>query len=724
MTKTSSLPTTTTTTQPSSSSTAGRLTCSLSGAQCDVPVVSRHSGHVFERRVIDKALSANGNKCPHTGISLDPVNDLITVKLNSPNVVVPPPKTDVPAMLTHVINEWDARALEVQQLRNDLRQKKQTLQRTRQELASALYRLDCALRLNARASVNNDATIERDRDRDVDSTGTKMKKGRKSSEVETKKNGHDDDDGDGEHDNEHRHNGTEHPSSEQQPLSSSNAARKRRRTEHAAAPDENAAENEQEAPRNDIDNNRHVTGNNEMPKGKHEKDTGQPTRETTTNDNNPVMKNDKGITLLSKPLTTAINSLGSSLSQARKARKPPRWWPTSSELSRMRVTRRCMVVDSAAGAKRKVRPYICSLAWMPSTSDDDSSSSGSVYVGLSNGAIEQIDTKSMAIINNNRNQDQQWLSGHLDSGSAVRVVWGNNIWNSVEEGGSGSGRPLLLSGGSDGCVLTWDVNRRTRIAEWNSDIDTSSTISNRSTTNEVVGIEGHALGSLFLVGRRRSWTWYDLDYSTTATSTTNKVLSQYSLPRDCTYSYSTANIHPDGMFFALGRTDGVVDLCDVQSMSVIHTLCDSNNSNRTSRCTGVAMSEKGYYMATCCDGQVQIWDLRKRAVVGRVGGDEGNADGYVTGVALDAFGEFGCAVTAGGRRGGGVSVFAARKNAKKVGRFDFDDGNGNGEGGVENEEEGVVVGPVVTWGGRDANGAKRLWISRRRCVTEASVTAL
>lgn len=425
----------------------------------------------------------------------------------------------------------------------------------------------------------------------------------------------------------------------------------------------------------------------------------------------------------------------------------------------MRVTRRCTVFVAAAkresseegerdGAASKqqsntdvrTRPYICSLAWMPSTS----SSADSVYVGLSNGAIEQIDAASMAVVNNygrERQGQQQWLSGHVDTGSAVRVLWGNSSSLEEQDQDDASRRPLLLSGGSDGRVRTWDLNRRTRIAEWTCDDGPSgSNSSSRRMTNEVVGIEGHALGSLFLVGRQRDWTWYDLEY--------NKVLTQYRLlsPHEHVhdhrsaqnYSYSTANIHPDGMFFALGRTDSVVDLWDVKSMSVIHTLRDDDNNNKnmkmTSRCTAVAMSEKGYYMATCCDGQVQMWDLRKRAVVGRV--DDAGRSGYVTAVALDAFGEFGCAVAADGDGGGGgggrgsATVFAARKNAKKVGWFELN-GNGVAKGEEEVIGEGAGAGAVVTWGGRDANGAKQLWIGgggggrsgNGRCVMEASVTA-
>lgn len=119
------------------------MRCSLSGEICTFPMVSVKTGHVYERRVIEKALQNNGKKCPHTGVKLE-LSDLVPVKYdNAVEIISTPQKTDVGSILQHVQNEWDSRAIEVFELRK-------ALQRTRQELATALYRVDAAHRVIAK----------------------------------------------------------------------------------------------------------------------------------------------------------------------------------------------------------------------------------------------------------------------------------------------------------------------------------------------------------------------------------------------------------------------------------------------------------------------------------------------------------------------------------------------------------------------------------------------
>jgi pre-mRNA-processing factor 19 len=117
-------------------------TCALSGTTPVQPVVSIKSGHVFEKRLIEKYLEANGNVCPVTNQELKK-EDLIEIKVNK---VVPPrptTATSIPAMLSLFQNEWDAVMLETYSL-------KQQLDSVRQELAHALYQHDAACRVIAR----------------------------------------------------------------------------------------------------------------------------------------------------------------------------------------------------------------------------------------------------------------------------------------------------------------------------------------------------------------------------------------------------------------------------------------------------------------------------------------------------------------------------------------------------------------------------------------------
>ncbi|KUI65476.1 Pre-mRNA-processing factor 19 [Cytospora mali] len=127
------------------------MLCAISGEAPEEPVVSKKTGTVFEKRLIEKYIGENG-KDPITGDELD-LEDLLPIK--SARVVKPRPPTltSIPALLSTFQNEWDALALETFKL-------KQQLSQTRDELANALYQHDAAVRVIARL------TKERDEARD------------------------------------------------------------------------------------------------------------------------------------------------------------------------------------------------------------------------------------------------------------------------------------------------------------------------------------------------------------------------------------------------------------------------------------------------------------------------------------------------------------------------------------------------------------------------------
>ena len=104
-------------------------------------------GHVFERRLIEFYISENGTD-PVTKDEMT-IDDLVDVK--SARVVRPRPPTltSIPSLLSAFQTEWDALALETYTLRQQLAQ-------TRQELSTALYQHDAAVRVIARISRERD----------------------------------------------------------------------------------------------------------------------------------------------------------------------------------------------------------------------------------------------------------------------------------------------------------------------------------------------------------------------------------------------------------------------------------------------------------------------------------------------------------------------------------------------------------------------------------------
>lgn len=113
---------------------------------------SQEIGNVFERRLVEAYISENG-KDPVTGEEMT-VEDLIDVKTSRVVRPQPPAFTSIPSLLSVFQTEWDALALESYNVRQQLSQ-------TRQELATALYQHDAAVRVIARL------TKERDEARDA-----------------------------------------------------------------------------------------------------------------------------------------------------------------------------------------------------------------------------------------------------------------------------------------------------------------------------------------------------------------------------------------------------------------------------------------------------------------------------------------------------------------------------------------------------------------------------
>ncbi|GAB1215456.1 hypothetical protein ATERTT37_004646 [Aspergillus terreus] len=107
---------------------------------------------VFEKRLIEAYIAENG-KDPVNGEELS-TEDLIEVKAQRVVRPRPPTLTSIPSLLSVFQEEWDALALETYTLR-------QTLAQTRQELSTALYQHDAAVRVIARL------TKERDEARDA-----------------------------------------------------------------------------------------------------------------------------------------------------------------------------------------------------------------------------------------------------------------------------------------------------------------------------------------------------------------------------------------------------------------------------------------------------------------------------------------------------------------------------------------------------------------------------
>lgn len=101
--------------------------------------------------MIEKYIQEN-HKEPGTDEELD-VEDLLPIKTNRIVRPRPPQFTSLPSMLKAFQDEWDALVLESYNTR-------QQLARTREELATALYQNDAAVRVIARLTKERDEARE------------------------------------------------------------------------------------------------------------------------------------------------------------------------------------------------------------------------------------------------------------------------------------------------------------------------------------------------------------------------------------------------------------------------------------------------------------------------------------------------------------------------------------------------------------------------------------
>ncbi|KAF2421558.1 cell cycle control protein [Tothia fuscella] len=127
------------------------MLCAISGEAPQTPVASLKSGSIFEKRLIESYIADHGTD-PVTGEDLTP-SDLIELKNARAVRPRPPTLTSIPALLSTFQDEWDALALETYTL-------KQSLAQTRQELSTALYDYEGALRVIAKISRERDEARE------------------------------------------------------------------------------------------------------------------------------------------------------------------------------------------------------------------------------------------------------------------------------------------------------------------------------------------------------------------------------------------------------------------------------------------------------------------------------------------------------------------------------------------------------------------------------------
>lgn len=142
--------------------------CALSGEVIANAVVSTETGHIYEKRLIEKYLKENDNKCPISGNELTS-SMLVTVCTTETAKPRPLETSSIPSILHLMQSEWDTLMLESFNLKKDL-------DSTRKELSNALYQLDAACRVIARLSSKDKSGQEMEVEEKETSNGSNKKR--------------------------------------------------------------------------------------------------------------------------------------------------------------------------------------------------------------------------------------------------------------------------------------------------------------------------------------------------------------------------------------------------------------------------------------------------------------------------------------------------------------------------------------------------------------------
>ncbi|KAK9239324.1 Prp19/Pso4-like-domain-containing protein [Lipomyces kononenkoae] len=126
------------------------MICSISGTAPHDPVISPNSGNVFDRKLIEAYISEHGRD-PITGDALS-IDSLISIKTSTTPAPRTPAQASIPNLLQTFQNEWDALVLETLTLR-------QELLKARQDLSTALYYHDAAVRVVAKLTKERDDAV-------------------------------------------------------------------------------------------------------------------------------------------------------------------------------------------------------------------------------------------------------------------------------------------------------------------------------------------------------------------------------------------------------------------------------------------------------------------------------------------------------------------------------------------------------------------------------------
>ena len=95
-------------------------------------------------------------------------------------------------------------------------------------------------------------------------------------------------------------------------------------------------------------------------------------------------------------------------------------------------------------------------------------------------------------------------------------------------------------------------------------------------------------------------------------------------PNSSSSDIRASGLHPDGLIYCIGKSDGSIQLWDLKTQSLASTL---NSGSNGAAVLSLAFSENGYHFASSlASGEVIVWDLRKAKAIATLNKKENDDD--------------------------------------------------------------------------------------------------
>ncbi|KAG6514325.1 hypothetical protein ZIOFF_024678 [Zingiber officinale] len=186
------------------------------------------------------------------------------------------------------------------------------------------------------------------------------------------------------------------------------------------------------------------------------------------------------------------------------------------------------------------------------------------------------------LFNRTSGQILSTLTGHSKKVTSVKFV---------------PGEELVITGSGDKTVRIWQVTD-------DENYDCRHVL--RDHTAEVQAVTLHATNKYFVTASMdNTWCFYDLSTGSCLTQITENIHMQVG-EASSEEGYTSASFHPDGLILGTGTTGALVNIWDIKSQSNV-----AKFDGHVGSVTAMSFSENGYFLATAAMDGVKLWDLRK-----------------------------------------------------------------------------------------------------------------